>query len=328
MLIAPLVQTFFTHHLVCQRRASLQTVASYRDTFRLLIQHRSEVTGRKPSDLTVEDLQASAILEFLDSIERNRGNSIQTRNARLAAIRSFFRMVALREPDRIDLAAQVLAIPVKRADRRLISYLTRPEMDAIIATPDTKTWIGRRDYALLLTLYNTGARITEVLTLRQQNLAFGATSLLHLKGKGRKERSVPLWPTTSRTLRAWVADCGDRSDRILFPSARGGPLSTDGATYILRQAVQRALPVCPTLKTKNISPHVIRHTTAMHLLQSGVDITVIALWLGHESLDTTHMYVQADLTTTEKALGKLKPVEGSFPRFRPDDALLAFLSTL
>jgi len=327
-LIAPLVQAFFTDHLVRQRRASPQTVASYRDTFRLLVQHLSQTTGRKPSDLTLDDLQAKAIMRFLDGIERDRGNSVQTRNARLAAIRSFFRLVTLREPARIDLAAQVLAIPTKRADRRLIGYLTRPEIDAIVATPNTQTWIGKRDYALLLTLYNTGARISEILALRQQNLAFGATSLLHLKGKGRKERSVPLWPTTSRTLRAWVTDCGSSGERILFPSARGGPLSTDGATYILQQAVRRALPTCPSLKAKRISPHVIRHTTAMHLLQSGVEIAVIALWLGHESLDTTHMYIQADLKTKEQALGKLQPAAGGFPRFKPDDTLLAFLVAL
>lgn len=327
-LITPLVQTFFTHHLVSQRRASQQTIASYRDTFRLLIQFRSESIRKKPCDLTVEDLQASAILDFLNHLEQKRGNTVQTRNARLAAIRSFFRLVAIRNPEHIDLAAQILAIPVKRADRRMIGYLIRPEMDAILATPSTQTWIGRRDYTLLLTLYNTGARISEILALRQQHLAFGATSLVHLMGKGRKERSVPLWPTTSRTLRAWVTDCGDRGDRILFPNARGGPLSTDGANYILQQAVRRALPACPTLKNKKVSPHVIRHTTAMHLLQAGVDITVIALWLGHESLDTTHMYIQADLKTKEQALGKLQPVEGAFPRFKPDDSLLAFLSAL
>jgi site-specific recombinase XerD len=327
-LIGPLVQTFFTNYLINQRRVSPQTVASYRDTFRLLIQHRTQTTGKKPSNLTVEDLQAPVILEFLDSIERSRGNCVQTRNTRLAAIRSFFRLVALREPAHIDLAAQVLAIPVKRADRRLIGYLTRPEMDAILATPDNQSWIGRRDYALLLTLYNTGARISEILTLRQRQVALATTALLHLKGKGRKERSVPLWPTTSRTLQAWINDCGDHGDRILFPNARGGSLSTDGAAYILQQAVRRALPNCPSLKAKRISPHVIRHTTAMHLLQSGVDIAVIALWLGHESLDTTHMYIQADLKIKEQALGKLQPVESGFPRFKPDDSLLAFLSAL
>src|SRR5215467_4955517 len=182
-LIAPLVQSFFTDHLVRQRRASPQTVASYRDTFRLLLQHLSQTTSRKPADLTLDDLQAKAIMRFLDGIERDRGNSVQTRNARLAAIRSFFRLVTLREPARIDLAAQVLAIPTKRADRRLIGYLTRPEIDAIVSTPNTRTWIGRRDYALLLTLYNTGARISETLSLRQQNLTFGGTCLLHIKGK-------------------------------------------------------------------------------------------------------------------------------------------------
>jgi len=296
---------------------------------RLLIQHLSQTTGRRPSDLTLDDLQAKAIMRFLDGIARDRGNSVRTRNARLAAIRSFFRLATLREPARLDLAAQVLANPTKRADRRLIGYLTRLEMDAILATPSTQAWIGKRNYALLLTLYNTGARISEILAVRQHNLAFGATSLLHLEGKGRKERSVPLWPTTSRTLRTWVTECGDSGDRILFPSSRGGPLSTDGATYILQQAVRRALPTCATLKGKGISPHVIRHTTAMHLLQSGVEIAVIALWLGPERLDTTHMYLQADLKIkAQEALGKLPPVEGGFPRFKPDDALLAFLSAL
>jgi site-specific recombinase XerD len=327
-VIAPLVQAFFTDHLIRQRRASPQTVASYRDTFRVLIQHLSRTTGRKPSDLTLEDMQAKAILQFLDSIEKDRGNSIQTRNARLAAIRSFFRLVTLRDPDHIDLAAQVLAIPVKRADRRLIGHLTRPEIEAILATPDQQTWSGRRDYALLLTLYNTGARISETLALGQNQVSFGTASFIQFKGKGRKERSVPLWPKTSRTLRIWIEKCGENPNCILFPNAGGGTLSTDGATYILDQAVQRAVPSCPSLKAKRVSPHVIRHTTAMHLLQSGVDITVIALWLGHESLQTTHGYVEADLQMKEQALGKLTPVGGVLPRFKPDDALLAFLSAL
>ena len=327
-VIAPLVQAFFTDHLVRQRRASPQTVTSYRDTFRLLIQHVSQTTGRKPSGLTLEDLQAKAILQFLDSLEKDRGNTIQTRNARLAAIRSFFRLVTLRDPARIDLAAQVLAIPVKRADRRLIGYLTRPEIEAILAAPNTGTWGGRRDYALLSTLYNTGARISETLALRQDHISFGTASLVHFKGKGRKERSVPLWSKTSRTLRNWIEKRGENAERILFPNAGGGSLSTDGATYILQQAVRRAIPTCPSLKAKRVSPHVIRHTTAMHLLQSGVDMTVIALWLGHESLETTHGYVQADLSMKEQALEKLTPIGGSLSRFKPDDALLAFLSAL
>ena len=327
-VIAPLVQAFFTDYLVRQRRVSPQTVSSYRDTFRLLVQHLSQTTGRKPSDLSLDDMQSQAILQFLDSLERDRGNSIQTRNTRLAAIRSFFRLVALRDPARLDLAGQILSIPVKRADRRLIGYLTRPEIEAILATPNTGNWGGRRDYALLLTLYNTGARISETLALRQDHVVFGASSLVHFKGKGRKERSVPLWPKTSRTLRDWIEKRGANAERILFPNAGGGFLSTDGATYILRQAVQRAIPSCPSLKAKQVSPHVIRHSTAMHLLQSGVDMTVIALWLGHESLETTHGYVQADLRMKEQALEKLAPIGGSLARFKPDDALLAFLSAL
>jgi integrase/recombinase XerD len=327
-IIAPLVQAFFTDYLVRQRRASPQTVSSYRDTFRLLLQHLSQATSKKPSDLSLEDMQAKAILQFLDNLEQERGNSIQTRNARLAAIRSYFRLVALRDPARIDLAAQVLSIPVKRADRRLIGYLTRPEIEAILATPNTATWSGQRDYAMLLTLYNTGARISETLALRQDHLSIATASLVHFKGKGRKERSVPLWPKTARTLRNWIEKRGENAERIVFPNAGGGRLSTDGANYILQQAVQRAIPSCPSLKGKRVSPHVIRHSTAMHLLQSGVDITVIALWLGHESLETTHGYVQADLQMKEQALGKLAPVGGILSRFKPDDALLAFLSAL
>ena len=206
--------------------------------------------------------------------------------------------------------------------------MTRPEIEAILATPNLQTWSGRRDYALLLTLYDTGARISETLALRQDHVSFGTSSLVHFNGKGRKERSVPLWPKTSRTLRNWIEKRGENASHILFPNAGGGLLSTDGATYILRQAVIRAIPSCPSLKAKRVSPHVIRHTTAMHLLQSGVDITVIALWLGHDSLETTHGYVQADLQMKEKALEKLAPIGGSLSRFKPDDALLAFLSAL
>jgi integrase/recombinase XerD len=326
--IAPLLHAFFTDYLLRQRRASPQTVASYRDTFRLLLQHIHQKTSRQPSILTLEDFQVQPILEFLDHIEKERGNSIQTRNVRLAAIRSFFRLVALREPTSINQASQVLSIPVKRADRRLIGYLNRPEIDAILATPDLQTWIGRRDYGLLLTLYNTGARIAEVLAARPHQFTFGATSVFSIHGKGRKERSVALWPTTSRTLRNWIAECGTNAGQVLFPNARGGSLSRDGADYILQQAVQRAIPGCPSLQGKPVSPHVIRHTTAMHLHQSGVDITVIALWLGHESLDTTHVYVEADLRMKEQALGKVVPVDGGFSRFKPDDALLEFLANL
>src|ERR1700721_2380881 len=255
-LIAPLVQALFHQYLVRQRRASPQTVASYRDTFRLLIQHLSQTTGRKPSDLTLDDLQAKAIMRFLDGIERDRGNSVQTRNARLAAIRSFFRLVTLREPARLDLAAQVLAIPTKRADRRLTAFLTHPKRGAFIPPPRGELWVPR-----------VGAVVTA---------AFSPAL-----GVDRCPLTGP--PTSFSRL------CG-----------------------------------APCRPVRRVSPHVIRHTTAMHLLQSGVEIAVIALWLGHESLDTTHMYIQADLKTKEQALGKSASVKGRFPRLKPDDALLAF----
>lgn len=326
-LAAPFLQFFFAEHLIIHRRVSPETVASYRDTFRLLLHFLQRSVGTEPSRLTLADMQAPVILQFLDDIEQNRGNCARTRNARLAAIRSFFRLVALRDPASVDIAARVLAIPVKRWDHRLVGYLTRPEIDAILASPDTTTWTGRRDHALLLTLYNTGALVSEMVSVQRDQFSYGTTSLLHLTGKGRKERSVPLWSKTARTLRGWLADAGENQPR-LFTNARGGPLSRDGVAYILQQAVERSLPNCPSLATKQISPHVVRHTTAMHMLQSGVDITVIALWLGHESLETTHIYIEADLQMKQKALGKLEPAGQGFRPFTPQDDLLAFLSAL
>jgi site-specific recombinase XerD len=326
-LVSPFLQFFFAEHLIVHRRVSPETVASYRDTFRLLLQFLQRSGGIEPSRLTLADMQAPVILRFLDSIEQNRGNCARTRNARLAAIRSFFRLVALRDPASVDVATRVLAIPVKRWDHHLVGYLTRPEIDAILAAPDTQTWTGRRDHALLLTLYNTGARVSEMVSVQRDQFSYGPTSLLHLTGKGRKERSVPLWPKTARILRGWLTDTSEKRPR-LFTNARGGPLSRDGVAYILQQAVKQALPNCPTLAAKHISPHVIRHTTAMHLLQSGVDITVIALWLGHESLETTHIYIEADLQMKQKALEKVEPAGQAFRNFKPSDDLLAFLSSL
>jgi site-specific recombinase XerD len=326
-LLAPFLQFFFAEHLIVHRRVSPETVASYRDTFRLLLQFLQRFVGKEPSRLTLADIQPPVILQFLDSLEQNRGNCARTRNVRLAAVRSFFRLLALRDPASVDVAARVLAIPVKRWDHRLVGHLTRPEIDAILAAPDLKTWTGRRDHALLLTLYNTGARVSEMISVQRDQFSYGATSMLSLMGKGRKERSVPLWPRTARILRGWLADfAANRTG--LFTNARGGLLSRDGVAYILQESVRRALPNCPTLATKRISPHVLRHTTAMHLLQSGVDITVIALWLGHESLETTHVYIEADLQMKQQALEKVEPAGQGFRRFAPSDDLLAFLSAL
>ena len=327
-MLGPLLQAFFTEHLISHRLASPQTVEGYRDAFRLLLKFLRRTTGKEPSALRVSDLDAPAVLEFLDYLEKERNNTIRSRNLRLAAIRSFFRLVALRDPGSVHLATRVLAIPVKRADRRLVGYLTRREIDAVLAAPDRTQWAGRRDYALLLTMYNSGARVSEVASLQRQHIQLGSTSSLQLHGKGRKERRVPIWPRTARTLKAWL-DARDPSPELpAFPNARGGPLSRDGVNYILQCAIRTALTACPSLCGKHVSPHVIRHTTAMHLLQSGVDIAVIALWLGHESIETTHGYLEADLKLKEKALQKLAPAGQKALRYQADDSLLAFLKTL
>lgn len=327
-LLAPLLQYFFTEHMLSHRRASRQTVDSYRDTFRLLLRFLQETAGKQPASLHVDDINAPTILNFLDHIEQQRKNQIQSRNVRLAAIRSFFRLVALRDPASINVATRVLAIPLKRADKRLVGYLTRQEMDAILDVPDRKTWGGQRDYTLLLTFYNSGARVSEITSMNRNQIQLGATSFLELHGKGRKDRSVPLWPKTARILKHWLETWQSPPDSPAFPNARGASLSRDGVNYILQEAVQAAAKTCPTLAAKRVTPHVLRHTTAMHLLQSGVDITVIALWLGHESPETTHIYVEADLKTKEQALQKVAPAGKDFRRFQPSDSLLAFLDAL
>lgn len=217
---------------------------------------------------------------------------------------------------------------MKRAEKKLVGYLTRDEVDALLAVPDRKTSMGRRDHALLLTLYNSGARVSEITGLQRQQVNFGKSAFLQLKGKGRKERVIPLWPHTRRVLRAWFEELGDTEHGIAFPSSRGHSLSRDGVDYILQAAVRGAAAQCPSLTTRKITPHVIRHATAMHLLQAGVDMASIALWLGHESLETTHIYVQTDLMVKEQALAKLNPVKGTMTRFKADDPLLAFLSSL
>jgi integrase/recombinase XerD len=327
-LIAPHVQACFADYLSQQRRLSPQTIRSCRDTFRLLLTFLRDQTGVEPSVLRIADVDAPIVLSFLNYLEQERGNSVRSRNIRLSAIRSFFRSVALRDPDSIGTVTRVLAIPTKREDRKLIGYLTRTEIQALLATPDSSQWSGRRDAALLLTLYNSGARVSEITALRRQQVCFDTSTFLQLTGKGRKERTVPLWPATARVLRAWFAELGEDAGQTAFPNTRGKALSREGVDYLLKQAVQRAMPTCPSLATKNITPHVVRHTTAMHLLQAGVDIATIALWLGHESIETTHVYLQADLTRQEKALEKLDPIEGGWKRFQADDPLLTFLASL
>jgi integrase/recombinase XerD len=328
--VGPLLQAFFMDYMCSQKRASPRTVQSYRDTFCLLLEFLRKTTGRQPTALVMSDIDAPSVLKFLDHIETERHNQVQSRNVRLAAIRSFCRMVALRDPGSVGIATRVLAIPVKRTDKRLVGYLTRPEMDALLAAHDLTEWGGRRDHALLLTLYNTGARVSEMIGLRRHQVQFGIKSFVQFMGKGRKERAVPLWPTTARALKVWFKEmeADQRNGPIAFPNARGRALSRDGVNYLLHECVRRAIANCPSLTDKRISPHVFRHSAAMHLLQAGVDITVIALWLGHESIQTTHGYIEADLATKEQVLEKVAPAGQLAKRFKADDALLRFLATL
>jgi integrase/recombinase XerD len=327
-LVGPLLQFFFTDYLIAQRRCSPQTIASYRDTFRLLLKFVDHETGIGPAALPVAGLDAGIILRFLDGLEKNRGNSVISRNLRLTAIRSFYRMVAFRDPASAGVATHVLAIPLKRADTQVRPYLTRDEMEAILASIDRTQWRGRRDYALLLTLYNTGARVSEIGTLQRNQVTIASKSYIQLHGKGRKDRVVPLWPRTARILKEWFRELGQQETTVAFPSIRGEPLTRFAIHLLLRKKVEQAQTSCPSLKTKRISPHVLRHSTAMALLQSGVDIAVIALWLGHESIETTNKYLHANIAIKEKALATLQPVGKKFRRFKADDTLLEFLATL
>lgn len=327
-LVGPLLQRFFTDYLTGQRRLSPQTIASYRDTFRLLLQFVHRVTGIEPASLPLSALDADRVLGFLDGLEQVRHNTITSRNLRLTAIRSFYRMVALRDPASVGIATRVLAIPMKRADIKVRTYVTRDEMDAILTALDRKQWCGRRDYALLLTMYNSGARVSEICGLRHDQVTLATKTYLHLQGKGRKERSVPLWPITGKVLKEWFRETGKSDGAVAFPSIRGEPLTRFAVHLLLRKAVRAAAPRCPSLKRKRVSPHIVRHGTAMELLQSGVDITAIALWLGHEHTETTDVYLQTSLTMKEKALAKVPPLGKPFRRFRASDKLLAYLESL
>lgn len=328
MGFSALVQSFFTRHLIQHKQVSPRTITVYRDTFRLLFTFIEDRTGRSPSHLDITDLDSPTILAFLDHLEADRSNHARSRNVRLSAIRSFFRFVSVRDVDNLAVASRVLAIPNKRSARPMMTFLTRPEIDAVLATTDQKTWMGSRDHALLLTMYNTGARAAEITTLRCGQVSFGRTTLIRLHGKGRKDRTVPLWPQTSRVLRRWFQVLEADEAKLAFPSAKGTTLSSDGLDYILQRAVKKATVACPSLLNKRVTPHALRRTTAMHLLQGGVDIAVIALWLGHESIETTHGYVEADLEIKQRALDKLTPASGKVSRYKPNDSLMRFLTSL
>jgi integrase/recombinase XerD len=326
--LASTLQAFFTERLATQRRASPNTVAAYRDTFRLLLRFVQDTTGTPPAKLQFERLDAPLIGAFLDHLEHQRGVAVSTRNARLGALRSLFRFAALRHPEHAALIQRVLAIPAKRTDRALVSYLTRPEIDALLGAPDPKTRTGRRDRALLLVAIQTGLRVSELIGLRRQDVHLGTGAHLFCMGKGRKERCTPLRHQTVAALRAWLDECGGEPGDPVFPGPGGAPLGRDAVRRLVARHVATAAAACPSIATKRVSPHVLRHSAAMQLLQSGVDTSVIALWLGHESIRTTGIYQHADLQMKERALARTTPPNARPGRYRPPDALLAFLEGL
>ena len=327
-LLAPLLEAFFTQRLIDQRQASPHTVAAYRDTFSLLLKFAEKHLGRSPELLTLTDLPAPFLATFLEHLESARQCCARSRNLRLSALRSFFRFAALEAPQHAGLIQRVLAIPNKRHVRPVIDYLTREEITAVLAVPDRTTWIGRRDHALLLTAMQTGLRLSELTGLARQDVTLGAGAHVRCLGKGRKERCTPLSKPTAAVLKAWMQDDPARQTARLFPSSRGGRLSADAVQRLVANSATLARQVCPSLEKKRVTPHVLRHTAAMEMLQAGVDRSLIAIWLGHESAETTQVYLQADLALKESILAKTNPVESKAGRYRPGDRLLRFLKAL
>lgn len=325
---APLLERFFTQRLMQQRQASPHTISSYRDTFRQFLKFVQQRLHKQPSGLSFEEIDAPLIVAFLDDLEKHQGVSVRSRNLRLTAIHSFFRYAAFETPAHSAQIQRVLAIPSKRFTRTLVHFLTRPEVDAMLAAPDQHTWSGRRDYAFLLVAVQTGLRLSEMTGLKREDLILGAGAHLRVIGKGRKERCTPIAKSTLAVLKAWLREPQRGDDDVLFPSARGGRLSVHGVQYLLTKHRMVASKVCPSLEQKRVTVHRLRHTMAMDLLQAGVDRSVIALWLGHESVETTQIYLEATLAMKEQVLAKTSPPHGKPGRYQPGDQLLGFLNSL
>ena len=323
-----LLQRFFTERLMQQRRASPHTISSYRDTFRLLLRFAQAQLGKQPSHLDFEQIDAPLIAAFLDDLERKRGITARSRNLRLTAIRSFFRYAAFEAPSHAEQIQRVLAIPSQRFMRAQVGFLTRSEVDALLAAPDQHIWSGRRDHAILLFAIQTGLRLSELTGVRRDAIFLGPGAHVRVLGKGRKERAIPLTRQTVAVLKAWLQEIPPSADATVFPNTRGARMSADGLQYLLAKNVAAAAQTCPSLAHKRVTPHVLRHTAAMELLQAGVDRAVIALWLGHESVETTQIYLDANLAIKEAALAKITPPDTTFVRYRPNDQLLAFLNEL
>ena len=323
-----MLERFFTQRLMQQRQASAHTIASYRDTFRLLLKFMQKRLRKAPCALSLEDVDAPIVIDFLDEIEKVRKVAPRTRNLRLTAIHSFFRYLAFEAPAHAAQIQRVLAIPPKRFARKLVPFLNRAEVDALLATPDQRTWSGRRDHSLILLAVQTGLRLSELTGLRRHDLHLETGAHVRVMGKGRKERCTPLSKNTRSVLMAWLREPPRRPDQPVFPNARGGQLSAHGVHYLLAKHVAVAARTCPSLGNKRVSPHVLRHAAAMDLLQQGIDLSVIALWLGHESIETTQIYLDADLELKQRVLDAVAPPNGKPGRYRPDDKLLAFLNSL
>jgi integrase/recombinase XerD len=327
-VLAPTLEAFFTDRLLSQRQASPHTIAAYRDAFRLLLGFAADQSGKQPCNLDIGDLDAPLVAAFLSHLEQVRGNSIRTRNNRLAAIHSLFGYAALRHPEHAGSIQRVLAIPTKRFERNIVAFLVEEEIDAVLAACDRTTWTGRRDHALVALAVQTGLRISELTSLRCVDVVFGIGAHVHCVGKGRKERRTPLVPFTVKILEVWLAERGRDPEDPLFPTRTGRSLSRDAIEQRIELLVAKAGIVCPSIRTKHVTAHTLRHTAAMRLLLSGVDVTVIALWLGHEQVTTTDIYLHADMTQKERAIARVQQPDTKPGRYRPPDELLAFLDGL
>jgi len=326
--LAPALQAFFTDRLIGQRAASQNTIAAYRQTFRLMLHFAQERTGTAPSELEIDQLDAPLVAAFLEHLERERGNQAATRNNRLAAIHSLFAYLALHHPEHAASIQRVLAIPPKRTERNLLTYLTEPEVDALLRACDQSSWTGRRDHAMLALTIQTGLRISELVALDCEDVTLSTGAHVHTVGKGRKERRTPLTPTTRKLLGAWLRERAGAPSDPLFPTTTGRRLSRDAIERRLAIHVAAATASCPSIGGKHITMHTLRHTAAMRLLLAGNDITVIALWLGHEQITTTQIYLHADMTHKQNAIDRTRPLAAKPGRYRPPDALLAFLEAL
>ena len=325
---ASLVQQFFTEYLVSQRALSPRTVACYRDALMLFLDFASQRLGRAPTAMRLTDLRPDLILAFLDHLEHNRHNAIRSRNLRLTALRAFLKFAGRRDVTSLHVVEQAMAVPMKRFEQPMLGYLTRQEMEAVLGQPGT-LWSSQRDHLLLIMLYNTGARVSEIIGVRVVDVILEGAACVHLHGKGRKLRSIPLWDTTVVEVRAWLRrNPALRGEAALLPNRHGLAMSRSNVAQRLHLAVARAAENEPGILKKAVSPHTLRHTTAMHLLQSGVPFNVIAVWLGHESMNTTHRYIKANLAMKQKALARLEPPDTKMGKFQASDALMRFLQSL